>query len=660
MKGNKQILCKGGLLIILTTAGGAALAAGLLYLILFLSACTGMTEESGRLLPEGEYPVEFSSQMEGLEVTRATSESTWAGTEQIAVQIGNETKKYKAETDGKITASAGETPFYWMMNNETKAVKAYYPFSLASANVLTVEPDQRAMGFEGSDALYAAATSISFADSKKELTFSHLPAKVVVNLKASDDVTEQEVRDAVVTFTGQSLSTPFDAATGVVTTASAGTSSILPNQLATPTAGYQKSVQALLLPCQMKGTKFIKVTVGSDTFYYIPQTEEDGKLTGGTCLTYAITVKRNKIEVELQKSESWTSGNSEAVASTPMASMSFVIDLTGQNTKTFTMPFNREIMSGYHLKIDWGDGSAMTIIPNGTDLASTTLVIHDYGSSATGEYTIQLFSSETDFSKEQIPGFQPGYYNLYYSNKKLKALLTPLLNTGETNFEYAFFDCVNLTGDIPKGFLDHNPQVTAFMQCFYNCEKVTSIPEGLFDKNVLTTTFKECFGHCEGLTSIPKGLFDKIPNVYTFYMCFMGCTNLTSIPEGLFDNNTQATNFLCCFYKCTNLRSIPEGLFAKNKRVTSFSECFMLCTKLTLNRNIFCDEDTESATRFLNNTVDFTGCFHEAGTDVSLAGNAGTAPALWRYTFGSGTTFQSCFTGIGPVTNASEIPSTWK
>ena len=55
----------------------------------------GCTEEtaSDKRLPDGKYPMTFTAAVDGLTVTRTTTENSWEGGEEVAVQIGNTVKK---------------------------------------------------------------------------------------------------------------------------------------------------------------------------------------------------------------------------------------------------------------------------------------------------------------------------------------------------------------------------------------------------------------------------------------------------------------------------------------------------------------------------------------------------------------------------------------
>lgn len=233
-------------------------------------------------------------------------------------------------------------------------------------------------------------------------------------------------------------------------------------------------------------------------------------------------------------------------------------------------------------------------------------------------------------------------------------------NTEATNFSYCFSQCKTLT-EIPATLFAANTKATDFKSCFVNCNQLTTIPGTLFEKNTEVTYFNECFSQCSKLTTIPEKLFTASTKATDFNKCFYQCKVLTTIPGTLFATNTQAADFSKCFSYCNELTEIPAGLFKKNTEASNFSECFYECTKAKLNANIFCDETTEKATRFQGvGKIDFTSCFKDCATYSVTGFDAGTAPALWTYTYGSEPNTSSCFYGIGAVGNKGDIADSWK
>ena len=274
---------------------------------------------------------------------------------------------------------------------------------------------------------------------------------------------------------------------------------------------------------------------------------------------------------------------------------------------------------------------------------------------------------------------------LFRYSDKLTALPEGLFNgmTNVTKMGFCFSYCSALTS-IPEGLFNGLTKVTNLNYCFANCTSLTSIPEGLFNGMTKVTDLNTCFSYCKALTSVPSGLFNGLTKVTNLYSCFDNCTSLTSIPEGLFNGMTNVTNLSYCFDRCSALTSIPEGLFNGMTRVTSFRSCFRDCTSLTsipeglfreqvnatdflycfrrvpakaIHPNIFCNEATEKTTRFANVTPSFSNCFEGLTGTV-----AGTAPALWEYTYKAEPTKSNCFNGNSTTTlsNYGDIPTEWK
>jgi len=235
-------------------------------------------------------------------------------------------------------------------------------------------------------------------------------------------------------------------------------------------------------------------------------------------------------------------------------------------------------------------------------------------------------------------------------------------------FNQTFRGCTNLTGSIPTDLFRYNTLVSTygFNQTFSSCTNLTgSIPTDLFRYNtqVSTSGFNQTFSSCANLTgSIPTDLFryNTLVSTYGFNQTFYGCTNLTgSIPTDLFRYNTLVSTygFYGTFYGCTNLTGIPADLFRYNTQCTSFNSTFYLCPKLQQNANIFY-ADGEQATRFLNQSVDFTNCFRV----TSYTGDQGVAPDLWNCNFGTGTPIKTdCWQGhsVSTVSNFADIPADW-
>lgn len=174
--------------------------------MLLLAGCTQdklADTSQGEMLPEGKYPMTFTATgLEATAATRGTTDGTWDGGEEVAVQVGDVVKKYVAVGSGKSTTlqpAGPDNAFYWQSTDETKQVSAWYlgkeynnnPPTTTKGWKWSVQSDQNNNnGYQQSDFLYAPQTTCSFGGTSS-LTFSHKTAKVVINIRkygvATDD-----------------------------------------------------------------------------------------------------------------------------------------------------------------------------------------------------------------------------------------------------------------------------------------------------------------------------------------------------------------------------------------------------------------------------------------------------------------------------------------
>ena len=275
-------------------------------------------------------------------------------------------------------------------------------------------------------------------------------------------------------------------------------------------------------------------------------------------------------------------------------------------------------------------------------------------------------------------------YKLFSNNDKLATLPEGLFSgmPEVTSLSSCFNYCTALTS-IPEGLFSGMTKVTSLGSLFGECSSLVTVPEGLFNGMTEVTNLSYCFSYCTALTSIPEGLFNGMTKVTDLPRCFRSCYSLISIPAGLFNGMVEATDLDGAFDSCRKLASIPAGLFSGMTKVKSLSSLFGYCSALTsipaglfreqvnatdfrycfryvpasaIHANIFCDEATEKATRFANVTPNFSNCFD------SLTGTvAGTAPALWEYTYKATPTKTGCFGGNSATTlsNYGDIPTEW-
>ena len=313
------------------------------FACLMAASCSDVTDD-GTTLPPGTYPMTFTASVDGLSVpnpaSRATTDNTWMGGETVAIQTGGEVKKYTAASGGNLTVASSGTPFYWQTTSETKTVSAWYlpDYSATSPTTFAVQSDQSktesgsaADNYRRSDFLYAPATDIPFSGrNSASLSFYHQTARVVVNIVNAEAATDASaIRSVTIGHAGNlALSGSYTPPTGAgVTAGTWNTSSgsptmgtIIPRKLTasgTLTGGgiALASYAALVIPQQMKGKKFIAVTLANgNTYYYTPTQDGDANLQSGRQHTYDITVKHGYLEVSVNTGGSaWGDGSAEDV-----------------------------------------------------------------------------------------------------------------------------------------------------------------------------------------------------------------------------------------------------------------------------------------------------------------------------------------------------------
>ena len=338
-------------------------------LALLAASCSDLTDDDGNRLPDGTYPMTFTASVDGLVATRAaTTDGQWSSGDAVAVQVQQqqpggtpEVKQYTPVGSGNsgvtLQAASGVTPFYWQTSGETKSVSAWYLGDGSAATGQShatavpvswaVQSDQNASsgtGYQRSDFLYAPPTDISFKPSggaDNSLTFYHQTARVVINIVNAEAATNASAIQSVVIgdATNLALSGSYTAPTGeratagtwIPATSGSGMGTITPKKLTAPgtlTGGETAlaSYAALVIPQQMKGRKFIAVTLtdgssGSNTYYYTPTQDGDADLQSGKQHTYDITVKHGYLEVtSVTVGSAWGSdGSAEDVTGKTLA-----------------------------------------------------------------------------------------------------------------------------------------------------------------------------------------------------------------------------------------------------------------------------------------------------------------------------------------------------
>lgn len=356
--------------------------AGMLCLV--AASCSDVTDDD--ILPDGKYPMTFTAAVDGMAVSRAVTANgttSWEVNDLVAISKngGTSHKAYKITdaANGAMSPNDVADALYW--NQTTETLGAWHPVSCTIGNgggSGEVDIIDQSGGFgELENILYAPAANYTYDSSKPvNFKFRHALAKVSVTLKKGDGIEESDLSNATVTFTGHIAgSLGYDGMTG-----SGSNGDIIP-KTETPADGGAATYTALVIPQQMQGEKFIKVTIGAGAaardYYYTPAGDNEANLTAGKQYTYNITVKKEGLQVE-SVSASWNGETSEEEA----VGATFKVHLAA-----FTAPANT---SGY--KVTNADGEELTAA-NGVYSVSDEISL---SLSAEENYRLKTFLTSVD------------------------------------------------------------------------------------------------------------------------------------------------------------------------------------------------------------------------------------------------------------------------
>ena len=383
------------------------------------------------------------------------------------------------------------------------------------------------------DLLHYQASDIP-AQNALSAELRHSMAQLCVELTAGKGMTEKELKTATVNILGAygcyttdatSLQPAACQAEDATATSSPATKDITPLK----NGDTSLKLYALLLPGQVfpSSGRMIKISIGSDTYYYTPT--ESVSLTAGNCLNLKLQVDKTAVNAVDVSSTGW---DSEVTTGKPPKKDKDVI-VVPSTAEGLTLP----TLSGTDNKL------MITGQINGTDLETLSKSMDKFS---------ELYINATLSGRTALPE------NFAENMANLEVITLP---KGMTSIGgSAFKGCTALTSiSLPE-------KVTSIgSSAFFGCAALTSIslPKGV------TSIGSYAFSGCAALTSIslPDGVTSIENN--TFY----GCAALTSIslPEKVTSIGSSA------FENCTALTSIslPEG-------VTKIeSSTFNGCTALT-------------------------------------------------------------------------------
>lgn len=291
-------------------------------LALLLGACTQDELADNNRLSKGEYPVVIRATGLSVEATPQTAPSTrttvdgdWQGVTSVALKIGDAVKEYTVtatDADGYKSAmlSRESDPYYWIGRNPI-TVSAWWPFDKADITkmpaVKVAEDQSKLADFQKSDFIAAENRKVEF--NNPTLEFNHRTARVAIELKPGTGFTS--VAGATVSLV--SLSADNGNPTAIKTYNASG-----------------NTYEALTAPQTVAaGKPFVKVELGSGTFYFRPQ--NDVVLEAGNRYTYTVKVNATGLTLEGCTIGNWVDGGGE---SGEAEDLGYIYD---SNTNTYTV-----------------------------------------------------------------------------------------------------------------------------------------------------------------------------------------------------------------------------------------------------------------------------------------------------------------------------------
>ena len=272
-------------------------------LLFALAACTQDELADDSRLSKEEYPIVIHATGLSVEATpqaapstRTTVDGDWQGVTSVALKMGDAVKEYTvtASTDFKsATLSRENDPYYWT-SRDPITVSAWWPFNNADITqmpaVKVAEDQSKLADFQKSDFISAENRKVEF--NNPTLEFTHRTARVAIELKPGTGFTS------------------VDGATVILVSLSADNGN--PTAIKTYNASGN-TYEALTAPQTVAaGRPFIRVELGSGTFYFRPQ--NDVVLEAGNRYSYTVKVNATGLTLEGCTIGDWADGGGESGA----------------------------------------------------------------------------------------------------------------------------------------------------------------------------------------------------------------------------------------------------------------------------------------------------------------------------------------------------------
>ena len=299
-------------------------AAWIALIALIASSCAWDRIERPESNETNKDEVRFSSNIITQSLGLRMSGNEWEENDEIGVYMLDENTTdvveekanvtFVAQADGAMgTFKAKDLKIYYPDNGAKVRFMSYYPYQSSVANgVYLVDVSNQASqsdidllySFE-KDAFYSKGTTSKTVS----LSFNHCLTKLKVNVKSGEGLTEEDLEDLQVTFSGLHTQVEFNLLTGLLGEPIGAVSDITPKSVAAP-ANFVAGYESILLPMTdiPAGAKMVFSLKNGDQFSWNFAYE----LEASNMYVYNVTINRSEVQVEATINE-WTDGGNSNI-----------------------------------------------------------------------------------------------------------------------------------------------------------------------------------------------------------------------------------------------------------------------------------------------------------------------------------------------------------
>ncbi len=431
-------------------------------------------------------------------VTRAATDGTWDGTEQVAIQINGGAKCYKVASSGALTPSSSSDTFY-RTDKSNLTVTAWYPYSASQPTSPTIVLNQSTKAnYESCNLM--TATAIAVYGKSTTLTFAHQAARLVLHIT---DTEGSSVTNATVKFTiGDKEYTAYHE-TG------------------------SDSYSILVAPNT-------SVTSGAD---FVSITTTEGTYKGVAPATATFTKgKSYEYNYSLQSEDT-----------TPY--LTFKAD----SEQVFDINISSSFDKKFEYSVGNGKWTAITQSKNTATFGGALGDLRLRGMSEIGTAAVSYGTSTSvtpstiRFTNANVPVAASGDIRTLIDYKNYSTV-----NTANARFHSLFLDCTELYS-APDSLRATTLATDCYNQMFKGCTKLKKAPV-LPAKTLAKYCYNQMFYGCTNLTKAPELPAETLA-VCCYGNMFQDCINLTKAP--VLPATTLVTYcYWSMFYGCTKLNEV--------------------------------------------------------------------------------------------------------